>query len=69
MKDCNTGTYSARPSATPPHATNCLLERIGGMSEQEGAVAKVLFLMISTSPFTTTSYCGPDGNTRISKML
>lgn len=69
MNGCPAYTYTDAPSVTPPQAMNCLLERMGGMSEQPAAVDTGLFSSDSTSPFITTSYWGPDGSTRIFKVL
>lgn len=56
MNSCPAYTYTDDPSVTPPQAMNCLLERMGGMSEQPAAVDTGLFSPDSTSPFITTSY-------------
>lgn len=58
MKNCPTYTYTDNPSVTAPQATNCLLERMGGMSKPPAAVdTGLLFPMsvFSTSPFSITS--------------
>lgn len=69
MNGCPTDTYTDDPSDTAPQAMNCLLERMGGMSEYPAAAHTGLFFPDSTSPFIITSYWGPDGSTRIFKIL
>lgn len=55
MKGCPTYTYTDDPIDTAPQATNCLLERMGGMSEQSIAAGTSLLFPDSTSPFIVTS--------------
>lgn len=68
--------YTARPRVTPPHATNCLLERIGGTSlatpgpnTAADGMAGFPESTGTTSPFSVTSYWGPDGSTKIVRRL
>lgn len=75
IKSCEV-PYTARPKVTPPQATNCLLERIGGTSlsrqKLRTGVAEASGLPDSsdtTSPFNFTSYWGPDGSTKIVRRL
>lgn len=55
--------YTALPIVTPPHATNCLLERIGGTSPARpgpkraaDGMAGVPESSETTSPLRVTSY-------------
>lgn len=69
---CYWWTYTALPRVTPPQAMNCLFERIGGTAPWGTKTwADVTFPEFpwTTSPFRTTSYCGPLGSTRIVSKL
>lgn len=68
--------YTALPRVTPPHATNCLLERIGGTSlatlgpkRAADGVAGFPESSETTSPLRVTSYWGPDGSTKMVRRL
>lgn len=68
--------YTALPRVTPPHATNCLLERIGGTSLATPGTKRAADGMAgfpesseTTSPLRVTSYWGPDGSTKMVRRL
>lgn len=68
--------YTALPRVTPPHATNCLLERIGGTSPSRPGAKRAADGMAvfpepskTTSPLRVTSYWGPDGSTKMVRRL
>lgn len=62
-------TYTARPRVTPPQATNCLLERIGGTWSAAGGGGSFPGSSVVTSPFRVTSYWGPEGSTMMVRRL
>lgn len=68
--------YTALPRVTPPHATNCLLERMGGTSPARPGAKRAADGMAGfpessemTSPLRVTSYWGPDGSTKMVRRL
>lgn len=68
--------YTALPRVTPPHATNCLLERMGGTSPARPGPKRAADGMAgfpesseTTSPLRVTSYWGPDGSTKMVRRL